>query len=97
MTLYPVTEALYGESVKLVAEIWSSHEPPTVKWKKGNDYIDKRQQKYSGSSDNGVYSVLKITNITKEDENLYSVEVQNKFGRQICSRNVVVTGSKFNL
>lgn len=97
MTLCAVPEALYGESVKLVAKIWSLHESPTVKWKKGNDYINTSQQKYSGSSNDDMCSVLKINNIIKEDENLYSVEVQNKFGRQSCSHNVVVTGGKFNL
>lgn len=97
VTLCAVPEALYGESVKLVAKIWSLHESPTVKWKKGNDYINTSQQKYSGSSDYDMCSVLKINNIIKEDENLYSVEVQNKFGRQSCSHNVVVTGEPPNV
>lgn len=90
VTLEEVPEALYDESVQFRATVRSFATKTCVIWKKGNEIIDIQQPKYVGSSDIGDYPVLIINYVTKEDEDVYSIEVENDFGKRKRSQKLVL-------
>lgn len=90
MILDEVPEALYDESVKFKAIVRSFATETCVIWRKGNEIIDIHQPKYKGSSDISDYPVLIINNVAKEDEDVYSIEVKNDFGKRTRSQKLVL-------
>lgn len=96
VTLNQVPEALYGTCVELKANIRSFPKHSNVIWTKGKDkQIDITQPKYIGSSIVGDCPVLCINNASKDDEDIYSVEVSNALGKDICkSEKLKVIGGK---
>lgn len=62
--------------------------------KKGKELIDITLPKYAGSSAVGDRPILCISNIEEEDEDVYTIEVENASGKEICSEKLVVFGGK---
>lgn len=96
VTLDQVSEALYGTCVEFKAKIRSYPKHDNVIWKKGKDKeINITQPKYMGSTILGDCPVLCINNASKDDEDIYSVEVSNELGKDVCkSEKLKVIGGK---
>lgn len=63
---------------------------PTVKWYKGNEELQPTpKRKFSFNPDTGV-AIMEILEPTKEDEVMYRVKADNKFGRAECRANLVL-------
>lgn len=69
-------------------------------WKRGEKIIDIDiiNPKYKGSSNVGNCPVLCINNVSKEDEDEYSIYVLNEWGyTELSYERLVVNGSKCHL
>lgn len=92
-----LNQTLYFGRVILTAKVQNFKEIKVidVNWNKDNKRIDIRQQKYKGSTKDSPRPVLYINNVKKEDEGVYSVEVETQNGKGICSQNLLATEGKF--
>lgn len=95
MSLKDVTDAVYGECVKIHATIWSFPKHSSVVWRKGMMDIDITHPKYSGSSCDGNKPVLCIKELIKEDEDTYEIEVKNEKGTTSHRSKLNVIGGKY--
>ena len=95
MSLNAVTDANFGEFVKIIATIWSFPKHSSVVWRKGKMDININQQKYRGSSCDGNKPVLCIEELIKEDEDTYEIEVKNEKGTATCRSKLNVIGGKY--
>lgn len=96
--LSDVCDAVYDTKVTYKATIRSFLKHTFTKWKRGDNIIDITKPKYEGSSNVGYCPVLCINNVSKEDEDVYSIHVRNEWGYTPLSyKKLVVTGSKCHL
>lgn len=92
-----LNQTLYVGCVKFKATIQNitEYKVINVSWNKDNKHIHIHQQKYEGSTEDSYSPVLYINNVKKEDEGVYSIEVQTQFGKGICSQNLIAPEGKF--
>lgn len=96
VTLNDGIAAVFHKYTEIIATIRSFPKHSSVIWKKGEDIIDITLPKYAGSLFDGNHLILYIANVEEEDEDVYTIEVQNEKGIATCSRKVVVLGGKIN-
>lgn len=96
MTLSKVPLALTNTSVRFKATIKNVRNHHTVIWMKGNQRINITDSKYEGSTENGENPVLSIKNITEEDSDTYTIEVENQLGTERCTQRLEVIEGKIN-
>lgn len=66
---------------------------PTVKWYKNNKEItETKTRKLSFNPETGV-ATLEILEPTPEDETIYTVKADNKFGKAQCRANLIISKS----
>lgn len=91
------TEAVYDTDFMFKASIRSFMKDTSTRWMKGNEIIDIAKSKYNGSSAVGNSPVLCINNVSKEDEDVYTINVRNDWDETSPKCRLVVTGSKCHL
>lgn len=69
----------------------------STRWMKGDEIIDIAKSKYNGSSVVGNSPVLCINNVSKEDEDVYTIYVRNDWYETSPKCRLVVIGSKCHL
>lgn len=86
---------IYNERFELQVTIRSFPKHRQINWFKGSKVLDINQFKNYKSSCNGDTAVLCIEHVTKDDENIYRVEVWNDLGKS-TSENITlkVVGGK---
>lgn len=82
------------DCVKIIATVRSYPKHTSVVWKKGEKCIDITQPKYDGSSVVGNCPILCINNTKEEDGDVYTIEVQNEWGKGTSSEELFVIGGK---
>ena len=60
------------------------------------DHTISASDKYILHDENGIYK-LEVCNVTEEDEGIYRIHAQNKYGRVVCSCNLHVIGKNIRL
>lgn len=78
--LRTVTKVTYNEHFELQATIRSFPKHRQIRWFKGSTVLDISQSNNYESSFKGDMAVLCIRNVTKDDEDIYRVEVDNDLG-----------------
>lgn len=91
------TEAVYDTDFMFKASIRSFMKDTSSMWMKRDEIIDITKSKYNGSSVVGTCPVLCINNVSKEDEDVYTIYVRNKWDETSPKCRLVVTGSKCHL
>lgn len=84
-----VTKVIYNERFELQVTIRSFPKHWKINWFKGSKVLDISQFKNYKSSCNGDTAVLCIEHVTKDDENIYRVEVWNDLGKS-TSENITL-------
>lgn len=84
------------DCVKIIATVRSYPKHTSVVWKKGERCIDINQPKFDGSSVVGDCPFLCINNTKEEDGDVYTIEVQNEFGKGTSSEELFVIGGKIS-
>ena len=86
-----VTKVIYNDRLELRATIRSFPKHWKINWFKGSTVLDLSQSKYDKrlSSFEGNKTVLCINEVTKDDEDVYRVEVYNDLGKG-TSENVTL-------
>lgn len=79
--LQSVPRATSHECVKYKVTINSLTPYSKIVWWKGSTVIDLNDPKYKGSTSDDDNAVLQIDEVTKEDEDIYTVDVYNDFGK----------------
>lgn len=91
-------KAVYDTRVIYKATIRSFINNTSTVWKRGEQIIDIINPKYEGSSNVGNCPVLCINNVSREDEDVYSIYVLNEWGyTELSYERVVVNGSKCHI
>lgn len=91
------TEAVYDTDFMFKASIRSFMKDTSTMWMKGDEIIDITKSKYSGSSVVGNSPVLCSNNVSKEDEDVYTIYVRNEWDETSPKWRLVVTGSKCHI
>lgn len=65
-------------------------------WTKGNQRININDPKYEGSTETGDDPVLCINNAIEEDNDIYTIEVENPLGINRSSQILEVLKGKIN-
>lgn len=91
------TEAVYDTDFVFKASIRSFMKDTSTMLMKGDEIIDINKSKYNGSSVVGNSPVLCIKNVSKEDEDVYTICVRNEWDETSLKCRLVVTGSKCHL
>lgn len=91
-------KAVYDTRVIYKATIRSFINNTSTVWKRGEQIIDIINPKYEGSSNVGNCPVLCINNVSREDEDVYSIYVLNEWGyTELSYERLVVNGSKCHI
>lgn len=96
VTLYAFDEftTYTGGNERLTATIRGFPKKYEITWKKDNQKLNTTDPKYKGTKNDDRHPVLHINNIKKEDEGIYTIEVNNEMGKGQSSITLVVVKGK---
>lgn len=97
VTLNEVPPLHIHESVDLKANIIDVSKCHSVTWIKHNQDIDSPHPKYEIFFYPSGSAVFRINNVKKDDAGIYTIEVQNKYGKRQSTRKLEVMGGTCTL